>query len=101
MAESVRLRLVDKSTIKPMVIDGLDKNSMKTLANYGKINVGKMPVTADTPNIVEVMACEGGCIAGPCVITNPKLGNGLLTIYANAGSKPGADGIPAKCDLLK
>lgn len=101
VAESVRLRLVDKSIIRPVVIDGLDKNAMKTLANYGKINTGKVPATPDTPNIVEVMACEGGCIAGPCVITNPKLGNGLLTIYANAGSKPGSDGIPAKCGLLK
>ena len=47
------------------------------------------------------MACEGGCIAGPGVITNPNLGNGLLTLYANSGSKPDADGIPQKADMEK
>ncbi len=99
VAESVRLRLKDKSILRPFVINGLDKNGMKTLANYGKINAGQVPAPADCPNLIEVMACEGGCIAGPAVIANPKLGNGLLTIYANAGSKPGEDGIPVKCDM--
>ena len=47
------------------------------------------------------MACEGGCIAGPGVITNPNLGNALLTLYANSGSKPDADGIPQKADMEK
>ncbi len=99
VAESVRLRLTDKSILRPTVINGLDKNGMKVLANYGKINSGAAPMPADCPNLVEVMACEGGCIAGPAVIANPKLGNGLLMIYANAGSKPAENGIPVKCDM--
>ncbi|WP_191013523.1 monomeric [FeFe] hydrogenase [Treponema zioleckii] len=99
VAESVRLRLKDKTILRPCVINGLDKNGMKTLANYGKINAGEIPSPADCPNLIEVMACEGGCIAGPAVIANPKLGNGLLTIYANAGSKPSDDGFPLKCDM--
>lgn len=94
VAESVRLRLKDKSILRPAVINGLNKDGMKLLTTYGQINAGKIPSPADCPNLIEVMACEGGCIAGPAVIANPKLGNGMLMIYANAGSKPGEDGIP-------
>ncbi len=101
VAESVRLRLKDKSILRPAVINGLDKSGMKILAGYGQINAGKIPAPADCPNLIEVMACEGGCIGGPSVITNPKLGNGLLMLYANAGTKPGEDGIPAKADIEK
>ena len=101
VAESVRLRLKDKSILRPAVINGLDKSGMKILAGYGQINAGKIPTPADCPNLIEVMACEGGCIGGPSVITNPKLGNGLLMLYANAGTKPGEDGMPAKADMEK
>ncbi|MBQ0050695.1 MAG: monomeric [FeFe] hydrogenase [Treponema sp.] len=99
VAESVRLRLKDKSILRPFVINGLDKAGMKVLSSYGQMKAGVIPMAPDCPNLIEVMACEGGCIAGPAVITNPKLGNGLLTIYANAGSKPGEDGFPLKCDM--
>lgn len=97
VAESVRLRLKDKSILRPAVINGLDKAGMKVLSSYGQINAGTVPAPADCPNLIEVMACEGGCIAGPSVIANPKLGGALLTMYANAGSKPGEDGIPLPC----
>ncbi len=101
VAESVRLRLKDKSILKPLVINGLNKAEVKILSNYGKIAKGLVPAPDGCPNLIEVMACEGGCIAGPGVITNPKLGAGLLTLYANAGSKPGEDGIPLKADVEK
>ena len=99
VAESVKVRLRDKSILRPAVINGLDKAGMKVLANYGKINSSTATTSPDCPNLIEVMCCEGGCIAGPGVITNPKLGNGLLNIYANAGSKPDEDGIPIPCDM--
>ena len=47
------------------------------------------------------MCCEGGCIAGPGVVANPNLGNGLLALYANAGSKPAENGLPVKADMDK
>lgn len=100
VAESVRLRLKDKSILRPVVINGLDKNGMKLLSTYGQMNAGKVPMAPDTPNLIEVMACEGGCVAGPFVITNPKAGNGLLTLYANAGSKPDESGFPKECEML-
>lgn len=101
VAESVKLRLHDVSILRPLVINGLTKDSVKTIKNYGLYNEGKGACPAENANLIEVMCCEGGCIAGPGVISNPKLGQGLLTIYANGGSKPGADGKPAACDVEK
>lgn len=99
VAESVKIRLKDDSILRPVVIDGLDKDGIKNLQNYGKINAGIAPCPDDCPNLIEVMACDGGCIAGPSVIMNPKTGAALLSIYANAGSKELVDGIPPKCSM--
>jgi len=85
VAESVKARLKDTSILKETVIDGLDKAGMKRLAEFGKINAGTLPCADDTPNLIEVMACQGGCIAGPCVITNTKVALSQLTKYAEAG----------------
>ncbi len=48
VAESVRIRLPEeyKAILKPVVIDGLSKAGMKQLAQYGKINVGAVPVVS-------------------------------------------------------
>lgn len=83
VAEAVKIRLEDPSIMKLDVINGLDKNGMKKLKHYGDINVGKAEPDETTGNLVEVMACEGGCIAGPCVITNPKKAEVLLKKYVN------------------
>ncbi len=100
VAESVKLRLTDASILRPLVINGLTKESVKVLKNYGEYNSGKKAAPSENANMIEVMCCEGGCIAGPGVISNPKLGQGLLTIYANAGSKPDSNGkiIPCKIE---
>ncbi|WP_303921875.1 monomeric [FeFe] hydrogenase [Treponema berlinense] len=101
VAESVRLRLKDKSILRPLVINGLTAEQVKILSNYGKISSGELPQPENCPNLIEVMCCEGGCIAGPGVVANPNLGNGLLALYANAGSKPAEDGLPVKADMDK
>ena len=59
---------------------------MKQLASYGKIQSGEMPHNESTPNLVEVMTCQGGCIAGPSVITNPKIAAGQLKKYVQEGA---------------
>ncbi|AEE17724.1 4Fe-4S dicluster domain-containing protein [Treponema brennaborense] len=86
VAESVRVRLTDPEKLKAAVINGLNKAGMKQLAQYGKIRSGEAPYTADCPNLIEVMACEGGCIAGPSVITNPKVAAIQLKKYVEAGA---------------
>jgi iron only hydrogenase large subunit-like protein len=54
-----------KSAYNPLLIDGLSKKSLNLLkiAAAGKLK-NKM---------IEVMSCEGGCICGPGVISNPKV----------------------------
>ncbi len=50
-----------KKKLKTKIVDGLDKKSLKQLSLYGK---GKIPA-----DFIEVMACEGGCVNGPCGFT--------------------------------
>ena len=73
--------------MRPAVINGLDKAGIKTLTNYGKIQAGIMKHSDDTPNLVEVMSCEGGCIAGPSVISNPRIAANQLKRYVESGSE--------------
>ncbi len=87
VAESVRIRLKDASKLRPAVINGLNKAGMKQLTQYGKIQAGEIPYTDDCPNLIEVMACEGGCISGPCVITNPKIATIQLKKYVESGAE--------------
>jgi len=55
--------------IKAVQIEGLNKKSMSLLKGFCK---GK-----GTGNFVEVMACEGGCIAGPSSHVDPSKGKNL------------------------
>ncbi|HOJ99143.1 MAG TPA: monomeric [FeFe] hydrogenase [Termitinemataceae bacterium] len=66
VAQAVLEHLPDKKgTIQTATIDGLSRESIKELQAWAK---GK---TAG--QLLEVMACAGGCVAGPSVITNPKV----------------------------
>ena len=47
-------------------INGLDKKQIRLLSVFAKTK------KAGGANLVEVMACEGGCIAGPCSNEFPK-----------------------------
>jgi len=50
----------DRPEINAKFIDGLDRKAVKQLELYAQ---GKLP-----GNFLEVMACEGGCVGGPCAI---------------------------------
>ncbi|MCD6234538.1 MAG: 4Fe-4S dicluster domain-containing protein [Candidatus Marinimicrobia bacterium] len=63
VTEAVR-KNVTNHTMKTVQIDGLDKQSLREIRRYPKQCPG---------NFVEVMSCQGGCIAGPNVINNPRL----------------------------
>jgi iron only hydrogenase large subunit-like protein len=58
-----------KVDIKAVQIEGLNKKSMSLLKAFCK---GK-----GTGNFIEVMACEGGCIAGPSSHVDPTKGKSL------------------------
>jgi [FeFe] hydrogenase (group B1/B3) len=55
-------------------INGIDRKAVKQLALYAK---NKLP-----GNFLEVMACEGGCVGGPCVIGKVKLATMAVKKFA-------------------
>jgi [FeFe] hydrogenase (group B1/B3) len=72
VSDAVRAHLADPETCHPVLVDGLDKKTLRMLGVYAK---GKCP-----GNLVEVMGCQGGCVAGPSVI-------GKLAFAARAVAK--------------
>jgi len=62
---------------RSLVINGLSKPAIKLMATWAA-----KPPEAD---LVEVMACEGGCIGGPCVIATPRLAQIELGKFAAEG----------------
>ena len=67
VAESVKASLPDETVIKPCVINGINKESIKQLKKYaisGECEGGC--------NMIEVMCCEGGCIGGNATINNQR-----------------------------
>ena len=73
VAESVRASLKDDSILNPLVINGLNKESIRQLkkcATTGACEGGC--------NLIEVMCCDGGCIGGNATINNPKTAKKLI-----------------------
>ena len=67
VAEAVKKALPDENSVKPFVISGINKDSIKQLKNFAKTGC-----VEDNCNLVEVMCCDGGCIAGNATINNKK-----------------------------
>ena len=61
---AVNARIAGEVEVRPVVINGINKAVLKELKAYPKGCNG---------NMVEVMACEGGCVNGCNVIANPKV----------------------------
>ena len=59
-------------------IDGITKKTLTQLKLYG---MGKLP-----GNFLEVMACEGGCVGGPCALCDVKLATVALKRQPGASS---------------
>jgi iron only hydrogenase large subunit-like protein len=57
-------------TLNPLVISGLNK---KNIASLRRIATGKHDW-----NMIEVMACEGGCLSGPAGISSPEVARKLF-----------------------
>ena len=67
----------EEGAIKPVVISGLDKASIRNLKVYAK--TGKCP----EGNLIEVMCCPGGCIAGNACLGSLKDASKKITDYGN------------------
>jgi [FeFe] hydrogenase (group B1/B3) len=75
VTEAVRHNLDNeaKKIYNPLSIDGLSKKNINLIkaAAAGKLK----------QNMIEVMSCEGGCICGPGVISNPKIAKKKLDSF--------------------
>ena len=72
VAESVKKSLKDEDSVKPCIINGLNKDSIKQLKKYATSG------ECEGCNLVEVMCCEGGCIGGNATINNQKTAKKLI-----------------------
>lgn len=75
VTQSVLESLHNGLEIKSVVVDGIDKATVRQLATFAK---GKNP-----GNFIEVMSCEGGCVAGPNVISNSKIATHQLKEFVS------------------
>ncbi len=73
VAEAVKKVLKDEDAIKPFVINGLNKDSIKQLKKFATCGECE-----DGCNMVEVMCCEGGCIAGNATLNNQRIAKKLI-----------------------
>lgn len=72
VAESVKKSLKDEDSVKPCIVNGLNKDSIKQLKKYATSGV------CEGCNLVEIMCCEGGCIGGNATINNQKTAKKLI-----------------------
>lgn len=78
VAESVRAVLSDDMAekLKPVIVAGLDKASVRDLKLYAK--TGK----CDLGNLIEIMSCPGGCVSGNACLGNHKKAHQKVADYA-------------------
>lgn len=79
VAGAVGFVVGDNAEYKPEKIDGLNKDSVKLLKRYAV----KAP---ENCNMLEVMCCEGGCVAGPGAAILPKRAAVLVETYAKSSA---------------
>ena len=77
VAESVRKSLRDEDSIKPNVINGLNKDTIKELKKFAKDGE-----YCDGCNMVEVICCEGGCIAGNATMNPVRTAKKMIDALA-------------------
>ncbi len=77
VANAVNALLDDKDKATPYVVDGLNKQSIRDLKKFAKNG------TCEFGNLIEVMACPGGCLGGSSTINAYKPAVKQLTNYVN------------------
>lgn len=67
VADSIKQIINDESSLKPLIINGINKETIKQLRQYAKNGYCE-----NGCNLIEVMCCEGGCLGGCDNITPQK-----------------------------
>lgn len=75
VAKAVETLVEDDIPLKAHVINGLNKDSIKDLKKFAKKGM------CEFGNLIEVMACEGGCIAGNSTINSLKTSFKQVSAY--------------------
>jgi iron only hydrogenase large subunit-like protein len=70
---------MDGPTVEEVKIDGIDKKVLKALTRYAG---GKTP-----GNFIEVMACEGGCVGGPCTLEKTPVATRRVNQFAQSSKE--------------
>ena len=81
VAKAVQTMLPEHIPAYPVVINGLDKQAIRDLKKYAKSG------ECELGNLIEVMACPGGCLGGNGTVNAYKQALKQLTNYVNE-SKP-------------
>ncbi len=63
--DAVARRIGARIALRPERLSGLGKETLRQLKVYA---AGK-----GAGNFLECMSCEGGCVAGPCVVVHPRI----------------------------
>ncbi len=77
VAGAVNTLLEDDKKAQPYIVDGLNKQSIRDLKKFAKNG------TCEFGNLIEVMACPGGCLGGSSSINSYKPALKQLTAYVN------------------
>lgn len=80
VAESVKVAGGGKVEVRPTCVNGLNPKVVREMMTWAK--KGECPLG----NIVEVMACEGGCVAGAACLNNKKIAARGVAAYADKGA---------------
>ena len=78
VAKAVQTLLPEEIPAHPVVIDGLNKQSIRDLKKYAKNGL------CELGNLIEVMACTGGCLGGNATVNAYKPALKQLTNYVNS-----------------
>ena len=78
VAKAVQTLLPEEIPAHPVVINGLDKQAIRDLKKYAKNGM------CELGNLIEVMACPGGCLGGNATVNAYKPARRQLTDYVNA-----------------
>ncbi len=79
VAGAVASLIGDKADYRPEKIDGLSKENIKLLKRYATKGCDN--------NMIEVMCCEGGCVAGPGCVALPKKATRAVETYVATGEQ--------------
>lgn len=75
VAKSVEVADQGQTEIKPYIINGLNKQSIRELKSFAKKG------ECEHGNLIEVMCCEGGCVGGNGCINNAKTATKMINDF--------------------